>query len=317
MSNRNNEKPSTSSHCNHSDDVAKFSDDNNSSNYIPLATAIPFEMIEHGDIIANIITRVDNARIFPEPSAPPKEEVEEDERELIFAITGLNEIENSNNDKNEEEWTWYIISDDDTKLPISKDDIIPSSTKIKDFFQQQKTNSILVSKVAYEKVTSIIDYGTKSVNKAAFSAALIANEKYKCYHYRPRPSCETQIDSDNDSSNNDNNEEELAWYIISNEDFEVPSPSDDATHSPKEMNNLNEQKTKCVFASKVAYEKLTSMIDYGSKSFNEAKVIVNQKYYCYYYRPKPSSEREVDCNSYSNHVENPFEIELKEFGTTV
>lgn len=312
MSNSNNEKPSTSSHCNDSDDVAKFSDDYNSSNYIPIATAIPFEMIEHGDIIANIIARAENTRIFPEPSAPPKEEVEEDERELIFATTGLSEIENSNNDNNEEEWTWYIISDDDTKLPISKDDTIPSSTKIKDLFQQQKTNSIQVSKVAYEKVASIIDYGTKSVNKAAFKAALIANEKYKCYYYRPRPSSETQIDSDNDSSNNDNNEEELAWYIISNEDFKVPSPSDDATHSPKTMNNLiKEQKTKCVFVSKVAYEKLTSMIDYGSKSFNEAKVIANQKYYCYYYRPKPSSEREVDC------VENPFEIELKEFGTTV
>ena len=145
-------------------------------NSIPIALAIPFEMIEHSDVEHSDVA---TTRVFPEPSAPPEDEKDsivhsqkdedienECEREpIVQSNSAIPLIEDNNVDENENSveyshdqgWSWYIINEEDA---IHVEDAIG---KIDNKLQPK---IIHVSQMVYEKITSMIDHGTKSATKS-------------------------------------------------------------------------------------------------------------------------------------------------------
>lgn len=151
-----------------------------SDDTIPIALAIPFEMIEHSDVEHFDVA---TARVFPEPSAPPEDEKEpmvysredqnieyEYERESTTQFSSILPLIEDNNvggeNKNELEsshdqgWSWYIINEEDTT--IDTEDVITKMDKN----NRLQPKIVYVSQMVYEKITAMINHGNKSVTKS-------------------------------------------------------------------------------------------------------------------------------------------------------
>lgn len=146
-------------------------DDIDDSN-IPIALAIPFEMIEHCDAVF-IGTEAINARYLPEPSAPPKEDdfFDNDDYENESIDNNLNVLENSDDHAN---WaSWYIIGEEDIRNGLNEK-IINISRK-----NNLQPKLVLASYIAHDKLSSMIDYGAKNIINT------LANANATCaYHHK-------------------------------------------------------------------------------------------------------------------------------------
>jgi len=160
-------------------------DDSIDDSNIPIALAIPFEMIEHCDAVLIDTEVISTTSIsFPEPSAPPKEDenfVDDDdhENESESISKNLNEMENSNDDDNLT-LSWFIIREEDIKINLNENGFNISRKS------NLKPKVVLVSKIVYDKLSSMIDYGTINATNTLANISTICT-----YHHSSEISSDT------------------------------------------------------------------------------------------------------------------------------